>query len=117
MTKTVTDNWISTVDLGTYKFTFYIVDNDLYNDPKPLAVNDTASLQAGKAVVIAESGVTGAYSIENVIIQSTINPGTTGGNSTPTGFVFEIYEPLGSKALYGIKRFSKKLYTLHKKHK
>lgn len=99
MTKTVTDNWISTVDLGTYKFTFYIVDNDLYNDPKPLAVNDTASLQAGKAVVIAESGVTGAYSIENVIIQSTINPGTTGGNSTPTGFVFEIYEPLGFSLL------------------
>ena len=99
MTQTVSDNWISTVDVGTYKFTFYIVDNDLYNDPSPLAVNDTASLTAGKAVIIAESGVTGAYSIENVMIQSTINPSATGGNTTPTGFVFEIYEPLGFSLL------------------
>ena len=91
MTKTVSDNWISTVDLGTYKFTLYIVDTDLYNDPTPLAQNDSAALNAGKAVIIAESGVTGAYSIENILIQSTINPSQTAGSSTPTGFVFEIY--------------------------
>lgn len=99
MTKTVSDNWISTVDLGTYKFTLYIVDTDLYNDPTPLAQNDSAALNAGKAVIIAESGVTGAYSIENILIQSTINPSQTAGSSTPTGFVFEIYEPLGFSLL------------------
>jgi len=99
MAKTVPDNWMSKVDSGTYKFTFYIVDSDLYNNPEILATNDSAALQSGKAVIIAESGVTGAYSIENIIIQSTINPGASTGFSTPTGFVFEIYEPLGFSLL------------------
>jgi len=99
MTSSVTDNWISTVNSGTYKFTLYIVNSEVYNDPTVLGNNDTAALNSGKALVIAESGVTGAFSIENVIIQSTLNPGNTTGNTTPTGFVFDIYEPLGFSLL------------------
>lgn len=99
MIKTVTDNWMSKVDLGTYKWTLYVADADLYNDPDILAQNDTAALSSGQALVIAESGVTGAYSLENVIIQSTITPGNSTGSATPTGVVFEIYEPLGFSLL------------------
>lgn len=95
MIKAVNDNWMSKVDLATYKWTLYVVDSEMYNDPDILAQNDTAALSSGQALVIAESGVTGAYSLENVIIQSTITPGNASGSATPTGVVFEIYEPLG----------------------
>lgn len=29
----IQDNWLNTVTLGTYKFTLYIVDSDVFNDP------------------------------------------------------------------------------------
>lgn len=99
MVTTVTDNWLSTVDVGTYKWTFYIVNSSLYNNPDILAQNDTAALNSGQAVIIAESGVTGAYSIENVIIQSAITPGNSSGNTNPTILSFELYEPLGFSLL------------------
>lgn len=99
MANSVTDNWMSTVNSGTYKWTLYVVNNDLYNSPDILAQNDSAALNSGNAVIVAESGVTGSYSVENVIIQSTITPGNGSGNTTPTGVVFEIYEPLGFSLL------------------
>lgn len=95
----VTDNWMNTVDLGTYKFTLYIVNPDLYNDPQVLALNDTAAINSGQAVIITESGVTTGYTMENVIIRSNIVPGASGGFSQPTEMVFEIYEPLGFSLL------------------
>ena len=99
MTQTVKENWMSTVDLATYKWTLYVVNPDVYNDPEILAQNDSAALSSGQALVIAESGVTGSYSLENVIIQSTITPNNESGSATPTGVVFELYEPLGFSLL------------------
>lgn len=99
MTQTVKENWMSTVDLATYKWTLYVVNPSLYNDPDILAQNDSAALNSGQALVIAESGVTGSYTLENVIIQSTITPNNESGSATPTGVVFELYEPLGFSLL------------------
>jgi hypothetical protein len=99
MTKTVKDNWMSKVDLATYKWTLYLANPSVYNNPDVLAQNDSAALNSGQAIVIAESGVTGSYSLENVIIQSTITPGNESGSATPTGVVFELYEPLGFSLL------------------
>ena len=99
MVRTVGDNWLSTVDVGTYKWTLYVVKNSLYNDPGVLSENDTAALNNGDAIIIAESGVTGSYAIENVIIQSTISTGRESSHAIPTGIVFEIYEPLGFSLL------------------
>ena len=95
----VTDNWMSTVDLGTYKWTFYIVNTAVYNNPSILGQNDTAALNSGGAVIISESGVTGSYALENLIMQSAIVPGDSNGSALPTGAVFEIYEPLGFSLL------------------
>ena len=44
------ENWLSTVNLGTYKWTFYLVKPDLFNNPLELE-NDDAVLNRGDAVV------------------------------------------------------------------
>lgn len=97
-------NWCSTVDSPTYKLTWYIVSNKVFNNPKLLdnipdtytnnATNNTAS-KSGDAVVIAASGETSEYSLENLVIQSMISPGTSTGNTTTGAFQFDIYEPGG----------------------
>lgn len=96
---TVTDNWLSTVDSGTYKWTFYIVNTEIYNDPTILGQNDTAALNTGSALIISESGVTGSYALENLTMLTRIVPGDSSGSTTPTDIVFEIYEPLGFSLL------------------
>jgi hypothetical protein len=95
----VKENWMSTVDVATYKFTLYIVNDEIMNEPGILAENDTAALNSGGAVVIAESGVTGEYAVENVILTSNTTAGIEAGYSFPTFMSFEIYEPLGFSLL------------------
>ena len=97
-------NWCSTVDSPTYKLTWYIVSNKVFNNPKLLenipdkytnnATNNAAS-SSGDAVVIAASGETSEYSLENLVIQSMISPGSSTGNTTTGAFQFDIYEPGG----------------------
>ena len=97
-------NWCSTVDSPTYKLTWYIVSNKVFNNPKLLdnipdtytnnATNNTAS-KSGDAVVIAASGETSEYSLENLVLQSRISPGSSTGNTTTGAFQFDIYEPGG----------------------
>ena len=97
-------NWCSTVDSPTYKLTWYIVSNKVFNNPKLLDnipdkytnnATDNAASSSGDAVVIAASGETSEYSLENLVIQSMISPGTSTGNTTTGAFQFDIYEPGG----------------------
>ena len=45
------DNWLNTVTSAGYKFTFYITDSEVWNDPFAwLAPTDEAALSGGKAV-------------------------------------------------------------------
>ena len=97
-------NWCSAVDSPTYKLTWYIVSNKVFNNPKLLdnipdkytnnAANNAAS-SSGDAVVIAASGETSEYSLENLVLQSRISPGSSTGNTTTGAFQFDIYEPGG----------------------
>lgn len=97
-------NWCSTVDSPTYKLTWYIVSNKVFNNPKLLdnipdkytnnATSNAAS-SSGDAVVIAASGETSEYSLENLVLQSMISPGSSTGNTTTGAFQFDIYEPGG----------------------
>lgn len=94
----IQDNWLNTVTLGTYKFTLYIVDSDVFNDPLSIQKNDDAALQQGKACIIAESGVTNSYAMENVtIVTNAASP--THGYANVTQITFDLLEPLGFSLL------------------
>lgn len=93
------ENWLNTVTLGTYKFTLYVTDDEVWNNPSAsIGISDEAALKSGKACIISESGVESAYAIENVVIlTSAANPGT--GNIDTTQITFELLEPLGFSLL------------------
>ena len=95
-------NWCSTVDSPTYKLTWYIVSNKVFNNPKLLDnlpdkynATDNMAVSKSEAVVIAASGETSEYSLENLVLQSRISPGSSTGNTTTGAFQFDIYEPGG----------------------
>jgi hypothetical protein len=101
----ITENWMSQIDSPTYKWTLYLVHPTIFNDPTRL-VNDQATVSAGDAVIIAETGVTISYSIENVLMVARPTPGVTGGNTTNATVQFDIYEPLGFKLLDRVLKFA-----------
>ena len=89
------DNWLNKVSSAGYKFTFYITDSDVWNNPFAwLAPTDEAALAGGKAVIIAEDGVEGAYNIQNVNISSTTASVQT-GHATIGSIQFDLNESLG----------------------
>lgn len=93
------ENFMNKVTMGTYKFTLYIVDADVFNDPRQyLGVSDEPALVAGKACIISESGVEGAYMMENVVIVGTAAANGK-GNADVTMIEFDIMEPLGFSLL------------------
>lgn len=100
----VTENWMSSVDLATYKFTLYLTKPSIWSDPRPLADDST---MGSKAVIIAESGVTGGYGIDNVMMRSVVTGSArTGGVST--GIIqFDLNEPLAFKLLDRVLTYSK----------
>lgn len=101
----ITENWMSQIDSPAYKWTLYLVHPTIFNDPTRL-VNDQATLVSGDAVIIAETGVEVAYSIENVLMLARPTPGATGGNTTNATIQFDIYEPLGFKLLDRVLKFA-----------
>lgn len=89
----IENNWLSDVDLGTYKITLYLIHPDIWNSSTQL-VNDDALL-GKKAVIISESGVESSYSIDNLVMRSAVVPSRKAG-FTSTGIMqFELHEPLG----------------------
>lgn len=101
----ITPNWFSTYDSPTYHLTLYLTSSKVWNTPETYLRNDTTALQSGNAVVIAQSGVTSGYSIENVMMLSKVTPGISSGNTTTGTFQFDLYEPLGFKLLDRILKF------------
>lgn len=98
------ENWLSTVNLGTYKFTLYLTNVKTFNDPTIL-LNDSSAIRGNQAIIIAESGVTGGYGIDNVAMTSrVIGALDTGGVATST-MQFDLHEPLGFKLLDRILQF------------
>ena len=58
-------NWMNQNNLTSYKLTLYLVNKRLWNTPDPLA-NDSAPIQNKEAIIIAETGATTVFSIDNV---------------------------------------------------
>ena len=94
-TSLLTSNWMSTVDSPTYKWTLYIVNNEVWNDPNVLHAGDSAVISANKAKIIAEQGVTTEFSLDNFMMLSTVSPGQAHGHTTPGIMQFDIFETLG----------------------
>ena len=90
----VSPNWLSTVDSPAYRWTLYIVDNEIWNDPNMLAIDD-AALNTEKAKIIAKQGITTEFTIDNFAIMSVVTPGARHGNTTPGIIQFDLFETFG----------------------
>lgn len=88
------DNWLNTVSSGGYKFTFMIVDKDIWNDATKGSFNKEQTIAQGKGIIVAEDGVESAYSVQNVNIM-TRQGAISNGYSKATLVHFDIMEPLG----------------------
>ena len=99
-------NWMSQVDSPTYKLTLYIVDHTVWNDPTRL-VNDEQSIRAGHALIVAQSGTTTNYHIDNLTMLSRLSPSNKAGSTNTGIFQFEILEPLGFKFIDRVTSLSK----------
>jgi hypothetical protein len=91
------DNFMNKVTLGTYKFTLFLVDQEVWNNPRGFLAG-RAAFAPGKSVIIAESGVEGGYMLENVVI-TTEAANATNGNADVLAMEFSILEPLGFNLL------------------
>jgi hypothetical protein len=110
VTESVTPNWMSTVDSPTYRWTLYVVDNNLWNNPN-LIGNDDSALNNSQAFIIARQGVTTEFTLDNFMSLATVTPGQRHGNATPGIIQFDIFENLGftfmDKVLLAGKRLGK----------
>ena len=61
-------NWVSTVDSPTYRWTLYIVNNEVMNDPTMLHSSDSAAINSNKAKIIAMQGVTTQFTLDNFMM-------------------------------------------------
>lgn len=91
----VSGNWMSSVDSPTYKWTLYIVNSEVFNKPELLEGSDSSAINKGQALIIAETGVTSEFAIDNVAMIQTVIPGQAHGNTTPGIIQFDLMEPLG----------------------
>lgn len=105
----ITPNWMSSVDSPSYKLTLYLVHPSVWNNPNTLTASDVPRDSQGQplAIIIAESGATSTYTIDNLSIQSFVTPGSSSGNTTSGVFQFNLYEVLGFKLLNRILAYSK----------
>ena len=102
---------MSSVDSPSYKLTLYLVHPSVWNNPNTLASLEVPRDSTGQplAVVIAESGSTSTYAIDNLSILSYVTPGSSSGNTTSGVFQFNLYEILGFKLLNRVLQYSKPL--------
>lgn len=91
-------NWMSQVDSPTYKMSLYIVRTEIFNDPTRL-LNDEVAISNGDALIIAQSGTTTEYSIDNLLMLSRITASNKAGSTTTGIMQFDIVEVMGFKLL------------------
>jgi hypothetical protein len=114
-----TENWLSTVDSPTYRWTFYITNSKIFNDPSLLEGSDTAAINNNNAKIIAQTGVTTEFAMDNFAMIQRVVPGMEHGNTTPGVIQFDLMEPLGFTFLDRILKVGKSLgnpYSLPSQH-
>jgi len=103
------DNWMSLVDTPQYLWTLYIVDTDVWNTPSLLHGNDSSAINSGKAIVVAQQGVTTQFTLDNFAMVAIVTPGQAHGNTTPGIIQFDLFETLGFTLLDQILKAGLKL--------
>jgi len=91
----VEGNWMSSVDSPTYRWTLYIVKSKVFNKPELLEGTDSAAINNGDAIIVAQTGVTTEFAMDNFAMIQTVIPGQAHGNTTPGIIQFDLMEPLG----------------------
>ena len=91
-------NWMNQNNLTSYKLTLYLVNKRLWNMPDPLA-NDSAPVQNGEAVIIAETGATTVFSIDNVNMTTFVRGGQKNVEGSTGVIQFQMQEVLGFNLL------------------
>lgn len=121
MINNIKDNWLSGVDSPTYNLTLYIVTASVFDSPRLLATNETAVLNSNRAKIIASSGRTTNFLIDNLAMVSTVRASEDTANVVTGALNFEIQEPLGFSLLhkimslsqeYGFQNIQNALYVL-----
>lgn len=92
---TTSSNWMSEVDSPQYLWTLFIVNNEVWNNPRELEGSNSAAVNSGKAMIIAQQGVTTQFSLDNFAMIATVTPGQAHGNTTPGIIQFDLFENLG----------------------
>lgn len=87
-------NWCSTVNLSNYKLTLYLVKPSLWNNPNELA-NDTAAVMRRDAIIIAETGASTVFNIDNVNLVTFIRGGQANADAKAGVMQFQMQEVLG----------------------
>ncbi len=90
----ITPNWMSSVNLANYKLTLYLVKKNLWNNPNKL-VNDSGPVNAGDAIVIAETGASTVFNIDNLNLTTFIRGGQKNVDSQTGVVQFQLQEVLG----------------------
>ena len=97
----VEPNWYTSVDLPTYKWTFYITNREVFDAPENHLQNDKM-LDPSKATIIAQSGVEGTYTVDNFLFNSILFGDETKGSAQTSTIQFELREPMGFTLLDAI---------------
>lgn len=90
----INPNWASTVNLAGYKLTLYLVKVDTWNNPDSL-VNDSGPVAKGDAIIIAETGATTVFSIDNVNMTTFVQGGQKNIDGATAVVQFTMSEVLG----------------------
>ena len=109
---TILDNWMSTVDLPTYNFALYAVKAVVSDNPVMHLTNDQGALASGNAILIAKSGVTTSYLIDNVSMQSNLVSNNEMSGVQTTIIDFDLIEPLGFELADRLLRYSSQLNAI-----
>ena len=91
-------NWMNQNNLTSYKLTLYLVNKRLWNTPDPLA-NDSAPIQNKEAIIIAETGATTVFSIDNVNMTTFVRGGQKNVEGSTGVIQFQMQEVLGFNLL------------------
>ena len=84
-------NWCSSVNLSSYKLTLYIVKPSLWNTPNELA-NDAAAIARRDAMIIAETGASTVFNIDNVNLITFIRGGQANADAKAGVIQFQMQE-------------------------
>ena len=106
----IQSNFFTSVNSPTYNLALYVVHPSVSNDPEIYLGEDkiNSTLNDGRAELIAQSGVTTDFYIDNVVLTSFARTSSAIGNVATTSINFDIVEPYEFRLMEELLRYAKK---------